>query len=445
MQSTASELMYALPLLSVLALVALLPQLWPTGWHDWRRRGACLLLAAAPAAALELARAPARLTEAATEYVAFVTLLGSLYVLAACVRIGGRFGATPARNCALLAIGAALASVVGTTGASMLLVRPLLASNASRRHVRHTVVFFIFLVSNVGGLLTPLGDPPLFLGYLHGVPFSWTLRLAPAWACACVGLLAVYALIEGVAYARERRQTPVAATRVSPGVEPLASPDVAPVAAASAPVLEGVGALLGLLALLALMVFARPLHLPFWPQQLAMWALTAAVWRRTPRARLVANEFSWAPIVEVAQVFAAIFVTMPAALEQLARHAHELPLTGPTAYFWAAGLASSVLDNAPCYLSFATLAAQKVGLDPHHLGALAAHPTGSGLLEAIALGSVTMGAVTYVGNGPNLMVRSIAEHAGVRTPSFAGYVAWSACTLLPVLACTHWLLYIALR
>lgn len=430
MHATALEGLTALPLLVVLALVALLPQLWPTGWHDWRRRGACLLLAAAPAAALQAVRAPARLAEAATEYAAFVTLLGCLYVLAACVRIGGRFVATPARNCALLAVGAALASVVGTTGASMLLVRPLLASNASRRHVQHTVVFFIFLVSNVGGLLTPLGDPPLFLGYLHGVPFAWTLRLAPAWACTCAGLLVVYALIERAAYAREPGPARfVAAAEATP----------------SAPTLQGLDALLGLLALLALMVAARPLHLPFWPQQLTMWALTAAVWRRTPRERLVANDFSWAPIAEVAQVFAAIFVAMPAALEQLAQHADQLPLSGPTAYFWASGLASSVLDNAPCYLSFATLAAQKVGLDAHHLGALAAHPTGSALLEAVALGSVTMGAVTYVGNGPNLMVRSMAEHAGVRAPSFAGYVAWSACTLLPVLACVQWLLYIAVR
>lgn len=461
MHAVFSALLPALPLLCVLASVAVLPQLWPSGWHDPWRRGACLLVAAAPAAALDAWRAPGRLGEAATEYVAFVTLLGCLYLLSACVRLRGHFAATPARNCALLAAGAALASLVGTTGASMLLVRPLLASNAGRRHVGHTVVFFIFLVSNVGGLLTPLGDPPLFLGYLHGVPFAWTLRLAPAWACVCAALLGVYFLLERAAFARE---VSVARTRAAdddsaPGagasaVERVPGPavralDVAsgaqpPAAAHGVPLaLEGRTALVGLVALLGLMVAARPLGLPFWPQQLGMWGIAAAVWWCTPAARRAANHFSWAPIVEVAQVFAAIFVAMPAALEQLGAHHAQLPLGSPTAFFWATGLSSSLLDNAPCYLAFATLAAQKVGLSAHELGALAAHPTGGALLEAIALGAVTMGAATYVGNGPNLMVRSMAEHAGVRTPSFLGYVGWAACTLVPVLACTQWLLYIA--
>lgn len=462
MHAVTYALLPALPLLAVLASVAALPQLWPSGWHHPWKRGACLSAAAAPALALDALRAPERLLEAATEYVAFVTLLGCLYLLSACVRLRGHFVATPARNCALLATGAALASVVGTTGASMLLVRPLLASNAGRRHVAHTVVFFIFLVSNVGGLLTPLGDPPLFLGYLHGVPFAWTLRLAPAWACICTTLLGVYALLERAAFAREPSVGGARAAAghaalggrpsvVGDGVDLVAGggPDVGlPAPARAAPrgtrlALEGRTALAGLVALLGLMVAARPLGLPFWPQQLAMWGIAAAVWWRTPAARREANDFSWAPLVEVAQVFAAIFVAMPAALEQLGAHHAQLPLNSPTAFFWATGLSSSLLDNAPCYLAFATLAAQKVGLFGHELGALAAHPTGGALLEAVALGAVTMGAATYVGNGPNLMVRSMAEHAGVRTPSFLGYVAWAACTLVPVLACTQWLLYIA--
>lgn len=432
-------LFLALPLAAVLLEVALLPQLAPRVWHDARMRGACLALAAAPAALLDWVWARARLIASAEEYVAFVTLLGCLYVLAGCVRLGARWRATPARNCAVLAVGALLASLVGTTGASMLLVRPLLASNAGRRHVRHTVVFFIFLVSNVGGLLTPLGDPPLFLGYLHGVPFFWTLRLLPAWALTCAGLLLSYAAVEAVLYRREPR--PGAQARFAADAEAHA----ATLDGGTEATLQGGWALGAFVALLALMVAARPLGLPFWPQQLAMWAIAGATFWATPRPLLRRNAFTMEPMLEVAQVFAAIFVAMPAALAQLAAHHQLLPLGGPTSFFWAAGLSSSVLDNAPCYLSFATLAAHHLGLRPASLVALVADPTGASYLEAVALGSVTMGAVTYVGNGPNLMVRSMAEHAGVRTPSFAAYLAWSACTLLPLLACVQWLLYTAMR
>jgi Na+/H+ antiporter NhaD/arsenite permease-like protein len=323
----------------------------------------------------------------------------------------------------MLAAGAVLASLIGTTGASALLIRPVLRANAQRRHSRHVVVFFIFIVANGGGLLTPLGDPPLFLGFLRGVPFTWTLRLAAPWALVNLALLAAFAIADR-AIARREPPRAVPARRAALRV-------------------EGCWNLVWLLGVIAT-VFAIGSHPRPWPagpviQIAAMAGLAALSLATTPRRIHEANRFTWAPIIEVAAVFAGIFVTMVPALGVLAERGASLGITRPWQFFWASGALSSVLDNAPTYLTFASLATGVVNasgaqLSIHDLGALAAHPTGSQLLAAVSCGSVLMGAMTYIGNGPNFMVKAIAEQHHVRMPSFFGYLAWSIPILAPALA-----------
>jgi Na+/H+ antiporter NhaD/arsenite permease-like protein len=331
-----------------------------------------------------------------------MVLLGSLFVVCGGVYLDGDLQATPPVNAAFLAAGALAASFIGTTGASMLMIRPLLETNKERRHVVHTVVFFIFLVSNVGGCLTPLGDPPLFLGYLAGVPFPWTLRLLPAWLFTTALLLAIYIVWDRRAYSRE----PAEAIREDARVTPL----------------RVVGK--ENLALLGGIVLAAALLDAPW-RELAMIALSVASLLRTPSSVRQANHFSFGPILEVAALFAGIFATMLPALDVLRAHGSVLGVHAPWQFFWATGALSSFLDNAPTYLTFLALAqgqglpAEVVGV-PHEV------------LVAISLGAVFMGANSYIGNGPNFLVRAIAEHRGVRMPSFGGYLIYSGLVLLPV-------------
>jgi Na+/H+ antiporter NhaD/arsenite permease-like protein len=334
-------------------------------------------------------------------------------------------------NTAILAAGAVLASLVGTTGASALLIRPLLRANAHRARATHIVVFFIFIVANAGGLLTPLGDPPLFLGFLRGVPFAWTLRLAPAWALVNGVLLALFAAFDRIARVRERGK-PRPPRPSDPALE------VGPLR------LEGALNLLWLLGIVGVVFVTGKLgerlgHLQTLVQVAGMVLFAVLSWRTTPHAVREGNRFSWAPMVEVATIFLGVFVTMIPALSYLEQRGASLGVTQPWQFFWASGALSSVLDNAPTYLTFASLAVGVTDagtglLASSGLGALAAHPTGQHLLAAVSCGSVMMGAVTYIGNGPNFMVKAIAEQHRVRTPSFFGYVVWSGLILLPVFA-----------
>lgn len=336
------------------------------------------------------------------EYASFVALLAALYVISGGLLLEGDLAAHPLVNCAFLALGALLANVIGTTGASMVLIRPLLRTNAQREHVWHIPVFFIFIVANIGGLLTPLGDPPLFLGYLRGVPFLWTLRLLPIWAVAVGWVLLVFYLWDRRAYARE----PTAAlARDERDRQPLR--------------LRG-GANLGLLALVLASV-----TLPSPWRELVLVALTLVSLRFTPRALRVANGFTLHPIIEVAVLFAGIFLAMVPALEILRARGGELGLQHPWQFFWVTGLLSSLLDNAPTYVSFLALA-QGLGLPAEVVG------VPHRLLEAIAVGAVFMGANSYIGNGPNFMVKAIAEQSGVRTPHFFGYMLMAALVLWPL-------------
>ncbi|HEU5192918.1 MAG TPA: sodium:proton antiporter [Methylomirabilota bacterium] len=392
-----------LPFVAMLLAIAVLP-LWVPGWWEHNRNK--LLLSAMlglPVLALYLVRQPSALLHVAEDYVSFIVLLAGLYVISGGVLLRGDLVATPAVNATFLAGGALLASLVGTTGASMLLIRPLLQTNRERRHTVHTVVFFIFLVSNVGGMLTPLGDPPLFLGYLVGVPFTWTLRLWPHWLLMVGALLVVYVLWDSMAYARESVE---ALRRDRVQIEPLR--------------VRGTLNAVWLLGVVAAVVL---LHAPL--REVAIVALAALSLWETPGAVRRANRFTIDPMVEVAVLFAGIFLTMLPAIELLRTRGGELGVREPWQFFWATGLLSSFLDNAPTYVTFLALA-QGLGLAREVVGVPAS------LLAAISVGAVAMGANTYIGNAPNFMVKAIAEEAGVKMPSFLGYLLYSGAVLIPL-------------
>ncbi len=394
---------WVLPFATLLLCIAAVPLAAPHFWESNLRKLLVSAILGVPVLVLYLVRSPHAIAETAADYVSFMVLLGSLYVISGGVLMDGDLEATPAVNTAFLGVGSLLASVIGTTGASMLLIRPLLHTNAERRRVVHTVVFFIFLVSNIGGCLTPLGDPPLFLGYLAGVPFTWTFRLAPAWLATTGLLLLVYFVWDTRAHHDEPASS-LAADRSRR--KPLR--------------LIGKENLLLLGGIVAAAAFlGRP-----W-REAAMIALTAASMVRTPGHLRHANHFSFHPILEVAAIFAGIFATMIPALDLLREHGAALGVREPWHYFWATGFLSSFLDNAPTYLTFLAL-----GQGQHLAGEVVGLP--HSILAAISLGAVFMGANTYIGNGPNFMVRSIAESRGVRMPSFAGYMLYSGAILLPV-------------
>jgi Na+/H+ antiporter NhaD/arsenite permease-like protein len=409
-----------LPFAGLLVALAVLPLAAPRFWHRNRNRALVAALFALPAAGyllvLELIEGQPgvrALLHGLEEYISFILLLASLYVVSGGVVIHLRARPGPVVNGLILAAGVALANVLGTTGASMLLLRPFLRLNGRRRHTGHLPVFFIFLVGNLGGLLTPLGDPPLFLGYLRGVDFFWTLRLWPPWAVANGIVLSIFLIWDALACCREP-------------TEALLPP-------ADEPALVRVRGLVNLVLLagivVAVLLQSEALGLTLrWPWgSLALLLLLLLSLFLSPRQLRRANGFRWGPIVEVAIVFAGIFVTMVPALELLRKQGGALGLTEPWQYFWATGLLSSVLDNAPTYLAFATLAAGQMPFAElmHHAPEV---------LAAISCGAVFLGALTYVGNGPNFLIKALAEEAGYRPPSFLGYVVLAALVLLPTFA-----------
>ena len=391
------------PFALLLLGIAVLPLFAAHFWESNLRKLAVCAVLGLPVLWLYLRHHPQGLLHTASDYVSFIILLASLYVISGGVFLEGDLPAAPGTNTAFLAGGALLASFIGTTGASMLLIRPLLQTNRERRRVTHTVVFFIFLVSNIGGCLTPLGDPPLFLGYLAGVPFAWTLRLTVPWLFTTALLLSIYYFWDRREHAREARAD-LREDRLA--VRPLR--------------LAGNENL----ALLAGIVLAAAFLKAPW-REVAMVALTVVSLVRTQKELREANHFSFHPILEVAAVFAGIFVTMLPALDLLRARGAELGVREPWHFFWAAGVLSSFLDNAPTYLTFLALA-QGLKLTPEVVGV--SHE----VLTAISLGAVFMGANTYIGNGPNFMVRSIAEARGVKMPGFGGYMLYSGAVLIPV-------------
>jgi len=445
----------ALPFLGILLSIALSPIVAPRLWHRHYPTVALfwgvlltgpLLWVFGRAAAHEL------LHTALAEYLPFVILLAALFTIGGGIHLRGRLPGTPLANAGLLGLGTLLASLLGTTGAAMILIRPLLAANAGRRHRAHTVVFFIFLVGNLGGALTPLGDPPLFLGFLAGVPFFWTLKLLPEMLFVAGWVLLAYLGLETFLYRRERgRVPPPGEGAVGNGGRP----------GGGKLIIEGARNCLFLLGVLAAVIVSGTWHpgeIDLWGIELPIENLTrdavlallllASWWTTAPRIRQ-ANGYSWAPIKEVAILFAAIFATILPLLAILraGQRGALAPLLGavhtPGQFFWATGVLSSLLDNAPTYLAFLSTALGRFfpGVTERTavLRLIAEQPA---FLQAIATGAVFMGANTYLGNAPNLMVKAIAEKAGVEMPSFLGYVGrYALPVLLPVFLLAGWIFF----
>lgn len=365
------------------------------------------------------------------EYIPFIVLLLALFTIAGGVRIKGDMVGTPALNTLLLLIGTLLASWMGTTGAAMLLIRPLLKANSWRANKVHVVIFFIFLVANIGGSLTPLGDPPLFLGFLQGVSFFWTTsNLLVEMSFLVVSLLAIFYIMDSFLYKKETHKPPVHKNGEQFGID----------GGHNLVLLLGViGAVLfsGFVKLDHLTVYHIEIPLENLIRELALITLTIISIKTTSQESRKANDFDWFPIVEVGKLFAGIFVTIiPAiailkvgkegalgAIINLVTNSDGSP--NNDMYFWTTGLLSSFLDNAPTYLVFFNTAGGAANVQ--HLMNEMSHT-----LMAISSGAVFMGAMTYIGNAPNFMVKSIAESSGIKMPSFLGYMGWSIAILIPL-------------
>jgi Na+/H+ antiporter NhaD/arsenite permease-like protein len=362
------------------------------------------------------------------EYVPFIVLLFSLYTISGGIRIEGDLQADPLTNAAFMAAGGLLASFIGTTGAAMLLIRPLLETNSERKHVAHTIVLFIFIVCNCGGCLLPIGDPPLFLGYLEGVSFLWTLTLWKEWAFVNGMLLVAYVLLDRTIFYRRETLRDIERDIEQAGRLRFSGWKL------NAPLLIGV------VLAVALLDPGKPFLESDWHPwmylreivQLGLVAISLAF--GDPRVRQK-NQFNFGAILEVAALFVGIFICMQPALQILSEHGGQLGIDTAPKFFWATGILSSVLDNAPTYLVFFKTAQ---GL-PQADGAVLEAGVEHSILVAISLGAVFMGAMTYIGNGPNFMVKAIAESSGVKMPSFFGYMLYSVAILLPILAATVWL------
>ncbi|VVE22105.1 sodium:proton antiporter [Pandoraea communis] len=433
---------WGVPFAGLLLSIALGPLLVPAFWHHHFGKiaafwGAAFLL---PFALVFGAGAAwhGAVHAVVAEFIPFVVLLTALFTTAGGICVHGKLRGGAWLNTGLLTLGTVLASIMGTTGAAMLLIRPLIRANDNRKHNVHVVVFFIFLVANAGGSLTPLGDPPLFLGFLQGVDFFWTAAyLWPETLFICAVLLGLFFLIDSY-YFRQKGERRVEAQDPAPHVEPLR--------------LEGkrnfvlLAAAVGLVLMSGIWkpgvefdVFGTPVALQNIARDVGLIVVTLMSLAITPRTAREGNDFNWEPMKEVAKLFAGIFLTIiPVVAILRAGEAGALGwvirlVTGPDGapdnvmYFWATGLLSSFLDNAPTYLVFFNTA----GGDAATL-----MTSGAATLAAISAGAVFMGANTYIGNAPNFMVKAIAEQRGVRMPSFFGYMLWSGAILLPLFVVT---------
>jgi Na+/H+ antiporter NhaD/arsenite permease-like protein len=390
------------PFVGLLLSIALLPLRAPHFWESHKNKGLVAFLWSLPVAVYFLFQMPHELVLSMKDYASFLLLLTALFIVSGGIVLKGDLKATPEVNTLFLLIGAVLANFIGTTGASMLLIRPLLKTNSERRHTAHIPIFFIFLVSNIGGLLTPLGDPPLFMGFIKGVPFFWTLKLLPIWAVMVGGVGLMFYLFDRVQYRKEECRDLIRDRR---RVVPLH--------------------LTGAINFLWVAGIIAGIFLPF-PRREGMMILMAVLSLLTTKRQCrIDNRFTYNPIVEVAILFAGIFVTMIPALLILGARGAEIGITRPWQFFWTTGALSSFLDNTPTYLAFFSMA-QGLGLNGEMMGI----PTL--FLQAISAGAVCMGANSYIGNGPNFMVKVIAEEHKLKMPSFFGYMLYSFAILIPL-------------
>ncbi|AIO40500.1 putative membrane protein [Burkholderia cenocepacia] len=440
--------LWGIPFAGILLSIAVFPLVAPVFWHHHFGK-----IAAAWAIAFLVPFAAAFGTGAAfgtlvhallEEYIPFIVLLTALYTVAGGICVNGNLHGTPKLNTAILALGTLLASVMGTTGAAMLLIRPLLRANDNRKHVVHVVIFFIFLVANAGGSLSPLGDPPLFLGFLNGVSFFWTTtHLALPMLFICAVLLTLFFAVDTYFY-RKGDERPAA-------LDP--TPDDTALSIDGKINFVLLAAVIGLVLMsgiwkpdVAFDVWGTHVALQNLVRDVALVVVALVSLALTPRSARDGNAFNWAPIEEVAKLFAGIFVTIAPVIVILRAGADGAfaqvvhLVTGPDGkpidamYFWATGLLSSFLDNAPTYLVFFNLA----GGD-----AQALMTTGATTLAAISAGAVFMGANSYIGNAPNFMVKAIAESRGVKMPSFFAYLGWALVILVPIFLLTSWIFFTA--
>ena len=428
------NLLWAVPFIGILLSIAIMPLAAASFWHHHFGKvsaGWALLVIVPFAVMFGVSTAIYEtLHLLLLDYIPFIVLLLALFTVTGGIHIKGNLHGSPSMNTALLAIGTVLAGWMGTTGASMLLIRPLLRANDDRQHKVHVFVFFIFLVSNIGGALTPLGDPPLFLGFLKGVSFFWTTTNLFSEMLVCViVLLTIFYGLDSYWYRKEghlkRDPTPESPVRIDGGLNIILMVAVVGVVLISGSWNPGV----------QFSVFHITLELQHVLRDLALVAICFISLRMTTRKVRSDNSFSWGPMLEVAKLFAGIFITIAPviAILKAGTDGALAPLvamvTNPDGqpnnvwYFWLTGILSSFLDNAPTYLVFFNLA----GGDPVALmGPLA------GTLVAISCGAVFMGAITYIGNAPNFMVKAVVEESGIRMPSFFGYMAWSCVLLIPL-------------
>jgi Na+/H+ antiporter NhaD/arsenite permease-like protein len=407
--SADPHLAMILPFVLMLLAIALMPFINLHWWERHFPKVAISLGAVTTVYYVFVLGNAGRMLHVAHEYVSFIGFIGSLFVVAGGIHIDVKGEAKPWVNCLFLFSGAVLANIIGTTGASMLLIRPWMRMNKYRITAFH-IVFFIFIVSNVGGCLTPIGDPPLFLGYIKGVPFWWVLQKCwIAWGIAVAGLIAIFYAFDRRNFLRAPREIREAETqREIWKIEGRRN--------------------VGFLALILAAVFIKQ---PPGFSETLMVAAAVGSWFATPKRVHDANGFNFHPIREVAWLFVGIFATMVPALDYLEIHARELGLNSEMKFFWLTGLLSGALDNAPTYLTFlaAAMGLHDLSLNnPEHVRQLVA--THDHELIAISLGAVFFGAMTYIGNGPNFMVKSISQQAGVKTPGFFAYLLKYAVPIL---------------
>jgi len=409
------------PFLLLLLAVAVLPLTHGRFWEKNLNKLIVALALSLPVVVVFLARGDASpiLRSLVFDYLPFIVLLGALFTITGGIHLSGDIEATPAVNTLFLGAGAALASLMGTTGAAMLLIRPVLHTNKERRFKVHTILFFIAIVANCGGLLTPLGDPPLFMMYLRGAPFAWFLRLAPEWLTANGLLLLIFFFADGH-YHRKEPTRAVHSDKTH--IVPLRLHGTLNFAW-----LLGVVLAVALLNEQTLPVLGRATYLKF-AREAFILAMATLSWFTTKHGVRQWNHFTWHPILEVAYLFLGIFITMVPCLLFLESHAASLGMRLPTQFYYASGTLSSFLDNTPTAVTFHSLA---LGLGVKTGTLTAGIP--DALLKAIAAGAVFFGGMTYIGNGPNFMVKAIAEHAHVKMPHFFGYmIKFSLIVLLPV-------------
>ena len=438
--SAALPVWSIIPFVGMLLSIAIFPLVKPEWWEKnmlWVALAWSAVFVIPFAVAYGPGEALYRLLESVLlDYVPFIVLLLGLFVVAGGIALKGTLVGTTKVNVILLLIGTVLASWIGTTGAAMLLIRPVIRANAWREKKVHIIVFFIFLVANMGGCLTPLGDPPLFMGFQRGISFTWTFHLLPILLFNMVILFVVFALIDRYFYKKE-----IAAGR---------SPQDAAGNSAKEPIrIEGAHNII-FIAMIILGVIASgvlPKMFDFFADGAGVHIYDAIVFpyativeivlillacflslKTTKKSTRALNEFSYGPIAEVAKLFIGIFITMIPALALLKVHGGELGIDQPWQLFWCTGILSSFLDNTPTYLVFLQTAGAlgQAGIETT-VGSVSQL-----MLEAISAGAVFMGANTYIGNAPNFMVKSIAEENKIKMPSFFGYMAWSVCILIPV-------------